>query len=177
VRWSSCFSDGRRDSAAVLALLDDIDRPTAAALRIHLSYHLEMTTPVDLDDRPAPGTSVVDLVRNLRGRSIVAAVVVAVLLTFAAFAIAERVWLGTWPLAKYPDALHYCGFSYRRQGEQATPLHLYPAFVFKAPLVSSRQVFADTPKGSHVGDTPQCSAFLYLKSGASKVLVYAHHFP
>jgi hypothetical protein len=135
-----------------------------------------MTTPVDLDDRPAPGTSVVALVGNLRGRSLVAATVVAVLLTLGALAIAERVWLGTWPLAKYPDTLHYCGFRYSRQSEGAAA-RLYPAFMFNAPLVSSRQVFADQPKGSHVGDTPQCSSFLYVKSSASKFIVYAHRPP
>jgi hypothetical protein len=125
-----------------------------------------MTTPVDLDDRPAPGTSVVALVGNLRGRSLVAATVVAVLLTLGALAIAERVWLGTWPLAKYPDTLHYCGFRYSRQSEGAAA-RLYPAFMF----------IADQPKGSHVGDTPQCSSFLYVKSSASKFIVYAHRPP
>jgi hypothetical protein len=106
----------------------------------------------------------------------VAATVVAVLLTLGALAIAERVWLGTWPLAKYPDTLQYCGFRYSRQSEGGAG-RLYPAFVFNAPLVSSRQVFADQPKGSHVGDTPQCSSFLYVKSGASKFIVYAHRPP
>jgi hypothetical protein len=131
-----------------------------------------MTAPVDLDDRPPPGTSVVDAVRNLRGRSLVAAVVVAVLLTIGALAVVERVWLGTWPLVNYPETLHYCGFSYDRQGEQLAPERLYPAFVFKAPLVSSRQVFADQPKGSHVGDTPACTSALWVKSGASKAVFY-----
>jgi hypothetical protein len=87
-----------------------------------------------------------------------------------------RVRYATWPLAKYPVALQYCDRRYNRVNDQRQNGRvwepMYAAFTYRAPLVPSHLVYADTAKGERFGDSPACAGFLFIKTSASRVIVY-----
>ena len=101
-----------------------------------------------------------------------AIVIMGVALLLGAGSLLMRWRYGTWPFAEYPSALHYCGRTFNRQGEGRVPQvfdreqdkevaePIYAAFTYRAPLVPSHLVFADTAKGDHAGDSPACASFL-----------------
>jgi hypothetical protein len=113
----------------------------------------------------------------VRSRALAATVLVLGLaLTLGAGSLFIRVRYASWPLAGYPNALHYCDRTYNRfddreQNKEVTE-PMYAAFTYHAPLVPSHLVFADTAKGDHFGDSPACAGFLFIKTNASRVIIY-----
>ena len=61
---------------------------------------------------------------------------------------------------------------YDRDRNEEVPEPLYAAFTYRAPLVPSHPVFADTAKGDHVGASPACASFLFIKTTANRVIMY-----
>jgi hypothetical protein len=121
-----------------------------------------------------------------RSRTVVTSVLVifGLALVLGAGSLFIRWRYGTWPLAEYPSAMHYCDRTFNRLKEapvprlydrdqnKEVPEPIYAAFTYHAPLVPSHAVFADTAKGDHVGDSPACASFLFIKTTANRVIIY-----
>jgi hypothetical protein len=141
-----------------------------------------------LADPPVAETDLRSRYRDLSGRS--RAVVTSVLVIFGlalilgAGSLFIRWRYGTWPLAEYPSAMHYCDRTYDRLEEGPVPRlydrlrnkqirePMYAAFTYHAPLVPSHPAFADLAKGEHVGDSLACAQDLVIKTTANRVIVY-----
>jgi hypothetical protein len=144
--------------------------------------------PASLADPPTTETSPRGWFNDLSGkRRAVVLSIVAITGLAAVFGLGSlfmRWRYGTWPWAKYPSAMHYCGATYNRTNTTAVPRvfnrdlgeevaePIYPVFTYDAPLVSSHAVFADTARGDHVGDSTECASFLFIKTTPRHVLAY-----
>jgi hypothetical protein len=107
----------------------------------------------------------------MRTRALVATML-AVLGLALAGSLFIRLRYAAWPFAGYPYALHYCDRTYNRGPNKEVTERMHAAFTYHAPLVPSHLVYADTAKGDHFGDSPACAGFLFIKTNASRVIIY-----
>jgi hypothetical protein len=132
-----------------------------------------------LADPPTSAGTFRDWVHDLgrRGRIAFAGatVVVILVMVLGAASVFWRYQYGTWPWSGYPSELSYCNRIYGQVREERVTQPIYAAFEYDAPLVPSHAVFADLAKGDHVGDSPACAGFLFIRMGPDRAVVYKIH--